>query len=36
MDGEKKKKPFDKSKVKYDNCQKLENFVDDCELPKRD
>ena len=27
VDGEKKKKPFDKSKVKYYNCQKLGYFV---------
>ena len=36
MDGEKKKKPFEKSKVKFYNCQKLGHFANDCELPKRD
>ena len=34
--GEKKKNPFDKSKVKCSNCQKLGHFSNDSELPKRD
>ena len=34
VDGE-KKKPFDKSKVKYYNCQKLGYFANECEFPKR-
>ena len=36
MDGEKKKKQFDKSKVKCYNCQKLWHLADECELPTRD
>ena len=36
MDGEKKKKQFDKPKVKYFNCQKLGHFADECKLSKRD
>ena len=36
VDGEKKKKQFEKSKVKCYNCQKLGHFANDCELPKRD
>ena len=35
MNGE-KKKPFDKSKVKCYDYQKLGHFVDECELPKKD
>ena len=34
--GEKKKKQFEKSKVKYYNCQKLGHFADESELPKKD
>ena len=34
VDGE--KKTFNKSKVKYSTCQKLGNFADECELPKRE
>ena len=34
--GEKKKKQSDKSKVKCYNCEKVGNFGDECELPKRD
>ena len=36
VNGEKKKKPFDKSKVKCYNCQKLGHFLDKCELPKKE
>ena len=34
--GEKKKKQFEKSKVKCYNCQKLGHFGHECELPKKD
>ena len=34
VDGENKKKKFDKSKVKCYNCQKLGHFVGKCELFK--
>ena len=34
--GEKKKKQFDKSKVKWYNYQKLGHFAEECELPKKD
>ena len=34
--GEKKKKQFDKFKVKWYNCQQLRHFADECELPKKD
>ena len=36
VDGEKKKKQFDKPKVKCFNCQKLGHFADECKLSKRD
>ena len=32
----KKKKKFDKSKVKYDNCQKLGHCENECDFPKKD
>ena len=36
MDGEKKKKQFDKSNEKCYNCQNLGHFVYKCEFFKRD
>ena len=35
VDGEKKKKQFEKSKVKCYNFQKLGHFSNECEFPKR-
>ena len=36
VDGAKKERQYDKSKVKYYNCQNLGHFTNECELLKRD